>query len=330
MSVLAPQLPFVRNQNSIGTPILPSLPKNLPFVPGNIWHVRPTVGSDVTANGKNWQSAFKTIKRAKEVATAGQNDVILYAGAGVDKAQCSETLTAQLAWDKDMVHLIGVHSGVSLSPRARIQSSADYSSALPVFKLSGKGCYIQGIEFILESTDATCLGALEVTGSRNKLVDCHIYGFANAAQDIAGGYSLLLNGAEENEFFNCQIGSDRLAQGAQLNSQIKVAAVAKNNRFVDCIVRLCSTHATNHLFLRAPAGSLDGTLVFQNTIGVNSQSRNVSGVELTYAFVVASDAGGDVILDPTSAFQAADVNSTDAGNVYGAGASAGILVPLVK
>lgn len=326
----SPKLPFVRDRNGLGIPVMPALPRNLPFTPGNIWHVRPRYGSDVNASGRNPQSAFKSLLRAKNAASADQNDVVLFYGEGTDKANCSDTQAVQLDWNKDLVHLIAVNSGVSLSPRTRIQSSAAYASALPVFKLSAGGCYIQGVEIVLESTDGSCLGALEVTGSRNKFVGCHVYGFASATQDIASGYSLFLNGAEENEFVECQIGSDRLAQGAQVNSQIKVAAVSKNNRFINSVIRLCSTHATNHIFLRAPAGSLDGTLVFQNTIGVNSKNRNVGAAELTYAFVVASTAGGDVILDPTSAFQAADVNSTDTGNVYGAGASSGILIPLVK
>lgn len=330
MSILAPQLPFVRDQNGRGTPVLPNLPPNLPFTPGNIWHVRLRHGTDVNASGKNWQSAFKTVSRALAVATANQNDVILVAGEGNAKAYCSETRAAQLDWNKDLVHLIGVHGGGVQSSRVRIESSAAYASALPVFKLSANGCYIQGIHVVLESTDATCLGAVEVTGVRNKLVGCHIYGFANAAQDIADAYSLFLNGAKENEFVNCLIGGDRLAQGAQTNSQIKVAALSNNNRFVDCLVKLVSTSATAHIFLRAPAGSLDGCLIFQNTIGINSQSRNVAGLELTQAFVVAADAGGDVILDPGSAFQATDVNSADTGNVYAAGAAAGILVPVTR
>lgn len=329
-----PQLPFVSNEVGLGMPVLPSLPPELLYTQGNIWHVKPYSGSDVNNSGKNPQSAFKSLQRALNAATANQNDIILAYSEGNNKSLCSFTQTSQLDWNKDFVHLIGVHSGVSLSPRTRIESSAAYSSALPVFKLSANGCHIRGFEVVLESTNATCLGAMTVTGQRNKVVGCHLYGFANAAQDIVGAYSLYLNGAEENQFVGCSIGSDRLAQGASANSQILVANVAKNNRFIDSVIQLCSTSGTNHLFLRAGSGSLDGTLVFINTIGINSKHRNVGASELTYAMVVASDAGGDVIIDPKSAFQATDVNSTDAGNVYGIDSSttkqASLLLPIIR
>jgi hypothetical protein len=320
-----PKYPKIEN-----IPILPGLGISLPFVAGNILHVRPRYGSDVNARPNYVERAFKTVAAAFANATANQNDVILFHAEGNAKADCSSTIASSLTWNKDLVHLIGVHSGVTISPRARLESSAAYASAIPPVVVSAKGCLFRGVEFILESTDGTCLGALKVTGHRNRFDRCHIYGFANAAQDIAGAYSLCLSAAQENEFEFCTIGSDRLAQGAQANSQLLMASRSCNNVFRDCIFKLVSTSATNHVFVRAAADSLDGALTFVRTIGVNSQSRNVSGLELTYAMVVASNAGGDVILDPGSAFQAADVNSTNAGNVYAAGAGAGILVPVTQ
>ena len=143
---------------------------------------------------------------------------------------------------------------------------------------------------------------------------------------------MLLSNAEEIEFHDCTVGSDRTVLGANQNSQIKVAATSKNILFKDSRVRLCSVSGTNTLFMRAPAGSLDGNIHFQNTQGINSQSRNVGGAELTYAFLVAADAGGDVTLCPNSAFQATDLNATDAGNVYVCGVAniGGIMVPALK
>jgi hypothetical protein len=217
-----------------------------------------------------------------------------------------------------------------MSPRARIAAISTYTSAIPPFVVSANNCRIQGIQIYCGVADTTPLGALKVTGARNKFIGCHILGMGATTNDIAGAYSVLCSGAEEIEFVNCTIGSDRTVLGAQANSQILMAATAKNILFDHCRIRLVSTHGTNHLFLRAAASSLDGSVVFQGTVGINSQSRNVSGSELTYAFSVASTAGGDVIVDATSAFQATDLNATDAGNVYALGAGGGILVPAVK
>jgi hypothetical protein len=310
---------------------MPGLPPWLAFTQGNIWHVKPYSGSDTTGSGRSPKSAFKTIKVALAAATADQNDVILLYSEAVSGALTTDLLASTLTWNKDLTHLIGVGSGVSMSPRARISPVAAYDSAAPTMNVTAGGCYFANLQVIMDCVGVTPLGALSITGgARNRFDNCHFLGMVYATNDISGAYSLLLSGAEECEFHDCTIGSDRIALGASANSQIKIAATSKNILFKDCRVRIVSTHGTNSLFLRAPAGSLDGAVIFQNCVGVNSQSRNVSGVELTYAFAVTADAGGDVVLDANSAFQATDLNATDAGNVYAAGASAGILVPAVK
>lgn len=312
-----------------GFPVMPGLPPWLAFTQGNVFHVKPRTGSD-SYTGRSPSGAFKTLAKALAMSTANQNDVVLLYAESNTSGQTTDYQTTALNWNKDGVHLIGVNSGVSMSPRSRIAPVSGYASAAPIFTVSANGCYFANLAIYMGVASTAPLGAVSVTGSRNRFDNCHILGMGEATNDVAGAYSLLLSGAEECEFHNCTIGSDRTALGAAANSQILLAATAKNILFKDCRFRLCSTHATNHLFLRAAAGSLDGAVVFQNCVGVNSQSRNVSGVELTYALSVAATAGGDIVLDANSAFQATDLNATDAGNVYAAGAAAGILVPALK
>lgn len=312
-----------------GFPVMPGLPPWLAFTQGNIFHVKPYSGSD-TNTGRSPSGAYKTLAKALASTTANQNDVVLLYAESNTSAQTTDYQATALNWNKDGVHLIGVNSGVSMSPRSRIAPASAYAAATPIFTVSANGCYIANIQIYMGVASTTPLGALSVTGARNRFDNCHILGMGAATNDVAGAYSLQLSGAEECEFHGCTIGSDRTALGAASNSQVLIAATAKNILFKDCRFRLCSTHATNHLFLRAAASSLDGAVVFQNCVGVNSQSRNVSGVELTYAFSVASNAGGDVVLDANSAFQGTDLNVADNGNVYTAGAAVGILVPTLK
>jgi hypothetical protein len=312
-----------------GFPVMPGLPPWLAFTQGKIFHVKPYSGVDTNA-GLSPSGALKTLAAALAKCTAGENDVVLLYAESNTSAQTTDYQAATLNWNKDLTHLIGVTSGVSMSPRARIAAVSTYNAAGPTMTVSANGCYIANVQIYMGVAGTSPLGALSVTGARNRFDNCHILGMGAATNDVAGAYSVLLSGAEEVEFHNCTIGSDRTPLGAAANSQILCAATAKNILFKDCRVRLCTVHATNHVFLRAAASSLDGALVFQNCVGVNSQSRSGSNLELTYAFVVASTAGGDVILDATSAFQGADVNSTNAGNVYAAGASAGILVPVTQ
>ena len=312
-----------------GTAILPNLPPWLAY-PGNIWHVKPYSGDD-SYSGKSKRKPCKSVAAALASATDNNNDVVLLHSEEVSGALTTDLLAATLTWNKS-VHLVGVNSGVSISPRSRISPVSTYAAAGPTMNVTAGNCYFANLQIIMDVNHATPLGALALTGAlRCRFDNCHIYGIVYAASDIAGAYSLLLSGAEECEFHVCQFGSDRIAKGAQANSVLLFAATSKNIVFDGCTFRLVSTHGTNHLFVRAAAGSLDGSVLFRNGCnGINSQSRNVSGSELTYAMSVAADAGGDVIVDATSAFQAADVNATNAGNVYALGAGGGILVPAVQ
>lgn len=316
-----------------GVPIYPALPPWLAMAGGNHWHVKPISGSDTANAGRHPSGAFKTVKVALAAATENQNDIIYLHSEGVLAAATTDLLASTLTWDKDLVHLIGVNSGVSISPRSRISPVSTYVAAAPTMNVTAGGCYFANLQIIMDVDHATPLGALSITGGiRDRFDNCHIYGMVYAAGDTTGAYSLLLSGAEECEFHGCTIGSDRTALGAAANSQIKIAAVTKNILFNGCRVRICTVHGTNSLFLRAAAGSLDGNIHFQNTQGINSQSRNVGGSELTYGFSVAADAGGDVTLCPNSAFQATDLNATDSGNVYVCGVAnvGGIMVPALK
>ncbi len=299
-------------------PLWPSLPPWLAFTQGKIWHVRPPNGAG-TKSGRQPHNAFASLAEAHDAATANRNDIVaLYAEHGATSALTTDYQTETLVWSKNQVHLIGVNSGVSMGPRSRIAPVAAYAAAGPTMRVSANGCYMAGLSLWMGVADVTPLGCLEVTGARNRFDRCHILGMGQAANDIAGAYSLKLTGAEECEFNECVIGSNRVALGAAANSQILCAAVAKNILFRRCRIKLMTVHGTNTLFLRAAAGSLDGDLEFEDCAFLNAVHRT-GGAALTYAFSVASDAGGDVILSGTTGVMATDVNATDAGNVYGLG-----------
>ena len=295
---------------------------------GKRYFVNPRTGLDGNS-GRSPRTALKTLAAALAKCTANQNDVVYLLASSNTSADTTDYLTAQLDWNKDLVHLIGVGSGVAMSPRSRIAAVSGYATAAPIMTVSANGCRIENVQIYMGVASVTPLGALSVTGKRNLFSRCHILGMGAATNDIAGAYSLLLSGAEENEFHNCIFGSDRTILGANANAQILCAALSINNRFIDCEFRIWTASATNTVFVRAATGSLQGVLEFVRCRGINSTHR-AGGTALTYGMVVASDAGGDVILDLPTQFQAADVNSTDAGNVYGPTAAAGIAIPLLK
>lgn len=260
-----PQLPFVSDRNGNGVPVMPYLGGSLPFVPGNIWHVRPRTGSDVNSSGRRPDSAFKTLRQALSAAVANQNDVILFYGEGNASAYCTDYQNATLNWNKDLVHLIGVNSGVTMSPRSRISLVSTYDTASNLFTLSANGCLIRGIQFFEGVAGTNPTGAVKVTGTRNRFENCHFAGVGNAANDIAGAYSLKLDGAEENEFFNCTIGLQTMAAGAALNADLLFDSAAKNNKFENCLFLRQVSHASNHVLVEvADATGIDGLIEFLN------------------------------------------------------------------
>ena len=284
---------------------------------GNVWFVRPATGSD-NYDGKSPKRAFATLAEALEQCVSGQNDVVYLMGEGNASALCTDYQSVLLDWNKDLVHLIGVNSGTRESPRSRIAAATTFATATPLFRVSGNGCLIQGIQ-VWGGVDGhnQITGAVEVTGRLNHFVRCHFAGLNGAAgeNDIANAFSLKLTGAIENVFEDCVIGNATSPIGAgATTSQILFSTLAQENLFRRCSIIMEASSSTNHVFLRAPAGSGVIWNVFEDCDFVNT------GTNLTYASVVASNCGGLVRLrGATTLYGATDWNSTDSGTVIAEG-----------
>lgn len=301
MAYLKPQVPFIGNENRLGTPVYPSLPPQLAFTQGNIWHVKPYSGSDVNNSGKNPGSAFKTLANALSHAVASQNDIVLFYGEGNASALCTDYQSNLLDWNKDMVHLIGINSGVSESPRNRITMASTYNAATDVFKMSANGCFISGVQIwngLAGSTLPT--GAMTVTGRLNKFKNCHIVGFGHTNQDKNGAYSINIKGGIQNEFEDCVIGSYTVPTGAAAtNSEILYTAATASghgNIFKRCRIEKNADNSTNSIFLIIPTLAIGGggIEIFEDCQFINS------GTGLTNAFTLSTTAGGIVVLGEKS------------------------------
>jgi len=281
---------------------------------GNAYFVNPRTGDDVFGDGSR-NNPFKSIPHAFSFTVAGQNDIVFLEAAGNTAADTTDYQTTTLLWNKNLVHLIGINSGPQIGQRSRIALDAAYATASNLITVSGNGCRFENIEFFEGVASALPTGCMQVTGQRSVFRNCQISGMGNSANDISGAYSLYLNGAAECLFESCYIGLDTVTLGAQANSQIKCAAQATRNLFRGCHIVTYTNHATNNNFLRCPTGSLDRFLEFEDCRfqnPIDSASTN-----LTQAFIVASDAGGTVLLTgaKTGVLGATDWNSTDSGNV---------------
>ena len=279
-----------------GIPVLPALPSWLCFTQGNEYFVRPGNGSD-SNDGLTPETAFKTLLKAYNTATANQNDIIYFMAESNTSASTTDYQSTAFTWAKDLTHLIGIGSGSLYSPRARIAFTSAYNTAADLMTWSANCCYVHNIEMFMGVAGTSPTGCLTVTGVRNHFHRCHISGFGNSANDIASAYDINLNGAKENLFEDCTIGIDTIQVGANTNSHLYAQNYAARNIFRGCRFRTYTSSATANTFLRGSAThAIDRTLEFDNCTFYNFYENLVDGTLMTYAFVLAATQGGVILL----------------------------------
>ena len=292
---------------------------------GQHWFVRPGTGSD-DHDGKTLASAFQTLPKAQAAATANQNDVVFLVAesnsAGSTTARVSTALAVALDWAKDLVHLVGLNAGGAIGQRSRIAFDSDFVTATNLFTLSANGCLISGIHFFAGVSDANPTGCLLVTGERNVIENCHIAGIGNAANDIAGAYSVKLTG-DENLFKDVTIGLDTIARGTNVNSGLLVDGGAARNIFDRCLFIAFLEHATNHVHVRFnDTTAIDRFLLFRDCI-FDYESTNFTAAG-TGVMLVPALSQGRIIVFNSMAFSDApgtvvkwDVNDNNKIYIHG-------------
>lgn len=204
---------------------------------GNVFYVKPSSGSN-GSNGKTPQTAFKTLAYALSQATAGNNDVVYLVAESNTASATTDYQSVTLDWNKDLVHLVGVCDSTQVSQRARIAALSTATGVSPVLKVSGNGCLVANLQvFGGVSGDATSLGAVQVTGTRNVFNNVHFAGMGTTDAVTTGGYSLRLTSAQENVFQGCTMGLDTIARDNTTQGEIWFDSGAVRNSFEDCLVQ---------------------------------------------------------------------------------------------
>jgi hypothetical protein len=299
-----------------GTAILPHLGITLPFLAGNIYHVRPRYGSDINARPNQVERAFRTVSAAFANCEADQNDVILYHSEGNSTSECTEYRSATLTWNKDLVHLIGVGNYNPFSTRNRIAwaSGAASSSDIPLVTISASGCLFRGVSFVVGSSDANLSFGVNVTGDRNRFENVAFAYPQNAANDAAGGYALKIDGADDTIFKDCVLGGYTIDLGTAANQLLLVDSGCSMVKFDNCdfIARIES--ATNSPFVRlADAGAVGfGCLWFTNCRFIHTSVNAVYAQDGAFK-TTASQTDGRIIIDPSCMTTASawDVDGND-------------------
>lgn len=289
---------------------MPNIPE-LPFIQGNVWHVKPYSGSD-SNYGDHPDSAWKTLGKCMSSSSvvAGQNDIVLLYAESNTAASTTDYQSSTLTWSKDMVHLIGVGGISPMSQRARVALTSTYDTASNLITLSADGCLIKNISFFAGVAGTNPTGCMKVTGTRNVIRNCQIAGIGHANNDIAGAYSLFLDAAEEILFDNCYIGLQTIDAGTNANSEVLLDSAAKNITFSGTTIIRRIEHATNHPLVKiADATGIDGLISFEQGSKLISVATNDAYSNASPFKFVASPTQGKIYIDPTVGM----TNGTTAG-----------------
>lgn len=204
---------------------------------GNRYYVRPKNGQD-GASGKSPRTALKTLTAALAKCTANQNDIVYLISEGNTGANCTDYLSANLDWNKDLVHLIGVNAGGALGQRSRVSQLSTATSFANLFTVSADSCIIKDISFFQgagSSDPSAASTALTVSGERNHFINCQISGIGDTKLDDAGSNSLTITGSE-NTFDDCYIGLDTIIRATSVTEVILSGTPTRN------VFRRCKFH----------------------------------------------------------------------------------------
>lgn len=257
-------MPLTNFKDGIASMGVPVLGAQGFLTQGQSWFVKPVSGNDGNT-GKTPLRAFKTMAKALSAAVADRNDVVYFFSEGNAAAEATDYQSATLDWNKDCVHIIGINAGNMLSQRSRIAFASAYDTASNLMTVSASGCLIANMQIYAGVAGTNPTGCLQVTGDRNHFFNCHIAGIGNDANDIAGAYSLKLDGADENLFEKCTIGLTTIARGTNANADILIDTDSKLDIWKDCVIARRIEHNTNAPLVQlADATSIQDFIMFDN------------------------------------------------------------------
>lgn len=256
----------------------------LPVV-GDIYYVDPSGGSD-TANGGTTPDtdALATVTAALAKCTADRDDVVVIAGRS-STGRTSET--AAIDWNKRRTHIIGNGAPRRLNNR----NGMSFGSAVvsPCFTVSANNCIFKNIS-IAQFNDVNVL--VNITSDYNTFMNVHFQGIGNATTgDDTAGRSVVLTGAEENEFINCTFGIDTVTRSAA-NAQLELTGSCPRNKFINCDFLTFNDNA-GALWVKADTGNCyERFLQFENCFFNNPDGS--SSTTMTIGFDLSTTGNGDI------------------------------------
>ena len=219
---------------------------------GVAYYVDPDNGDNNLA-GRTPGTAVASLVTAFGLTTAEQNDAVIIIGDGNTSGTCR--LTANLDWNKDATHLIGIGAANRQAKRTRISHAATAPTAgFTLFTVSADGCALSNFGMFSGPNHAATRLDFVVSGNRNSFNTVAFEGMGHQSPaDQAGSVVLSLVGARENLFDYCTVGVETI-QRDTANNNLVFTSGCRRNEFRDTLFTMWATD-TAQVFVTASAAA---------------------------------------------------------------------------
>ena len=140
-----------------------------------------------------------------------------------------------------------------------------------LINVSGANNRFYNLYLINESSHASNVGALAVSGARNVFVNCHFSSNNTLGSAAVGCYDVRLS-ASENQFVRCWIGNNNTARSGAANGNIHLGLSTTQigqNVFEDCYILSYSVTTTHGAVKVADVATLGGWVTFTRCKFIN-------------------------------------------------------------
>jgi hypothetical protein len=274
--------------------------------------VEPRYGNN-GQNGDTLEQAFASVVYGEDALAADRYDTLLVFGNDYAAATTTSYLAATLTWDKDLTNMLGICSYSAMSQRARIAQLSTATSVAPLVNITASGCTFRNLQFFHGVNNAASLGCVKVTGAGNYFENVHFAGGGHAANAIDGGYSLSLDGAEENRFVNCTFGVDTIDAATGMMA-ILMDSEAHRNEFINCRIRMRASNGGAGWVEIIDATGIDRDNLFDRCVFLNN-----SATAMDSGFVIPAGMGAPrkLFLRDCMGYGATKWDASDRGVLYG-------------
>lgn len=304
---------FPNGVSSFGMPVLGGA-GGVPFT-GNYYFVDYVNGSDGAEGTAD--DPLKTLDRAHDLCTSGNNDVVFIVGNG--ETDGSARLSETLVWSKSATHLIGITAPTRVAQRARIAAASGVTGFTPLVKVTGDGCMFANFSVFQGYDTAEDQNAWLESGQRNYYFNVHFGGMGHQTPaDRAGSRSIVIDGGVsqsttglgEHTFENCVFGLDTVDRGAA-NASLALDGATPRNTFRNCTF-ICYADAATALHVTVAAASdIDRWQLFDRCQFINTGTQ-----VLTAAMYMAGSAGGYFLLDNCVFMRATDIEAAASNQIF--------------